>query len=66
MTDWEAGQDIIAISDFIGSKLKDLKESHPKAYFILDEAQRTIGDYFNRNHVKSHGFGLKSHDEEGK
>lgn len=63
LTDWEIGQDLVAISDFIGEKLPDIKRSNPEAYRMLDEVQRTIGDYFNRHHIHSHGFGLKSHNE---
>jgi hypothetical protein len=60
----QAGQDLVAISDYIGERLPDLKESHPEAYRMLDEVQRIIGDYFNKHHWQSHGFGLKSHQEE--
>jgi hypothetical protein len=66
MTDWECGQDIIAIVDLMGDKKVEMKESHPKAYWLIDELQKQLGDYFNRAHRKSHGFGLISHDEVAK
>lgn len=63
LTDWEVGQDLCEISDLIGEKKVDMKQSHPEAHRMLDEVQRVIGDYFNRAHFKSHGFGITSHDE---
>jgi hypothetical protein len=64
MTNWEVGQDLVYLSDEISERMKDMKESHPKAYWMLDEVRRQIGDYFNRHHCKSHKFGIVSHDEE--
>lgn len=63
LTDWEVGQDLCAISDLIGEKKVEMKSSHPEAYRMLDKVQREIGDYFNRKHVQSHGFGLCSNNE---
>lgn len=65
LTDWEAGQDLIQISDLIGEKMLDLKNSHPNVWAMLDEVRRTIGDTFNRCPFKdTHRFGLISHNEE--
>lgn len=37
LTDWEVGQDLYAISDIISEKKIEMKQSHPKAYYMLDE-----------------------------
>ncbi len=64
MTDWECGQDLCHLSDEIRSKMKDMKESHPEVYWMLDEISRVIGDTFNQVPFKtSHKFGLISHHE---
>lgn len=64
MSDWEVGQDLCYLSDEIRSRMKDMKESHPEVYWMLDEISRTVGDTFNREPFRtSHGFGLASHHE---
>ena len=64
LTDWEVAQELIFISDTIGERSADFKMSHPEIRSMLDEARRTIGDKFNR--MKTHSFGITSHDEEKK
>lgn len=64
LTEWEVGQELIAISDFMAEHSRDFKESHPELYRVIDEARRTIGDKFNR--MGTHSFGIHSHDEAGK
>lgn len=62
VTDWEVGQDLCHLSDEIRSHMKDLRESHPEVYSMLDDISRTIGDMFNREPFQtSHKFGLISH-----
>lgn len=63
LTDWEIGQELVAISDYMGEHSADFKDSHPELYALVLEARRIIGDYFNRHHLESHGFGIPSHDE---
>jgi len=66
VTDWEVGQDLCFLSDEIAERMADMKESHPKVYWMLDDIRRTIGDTFNRDPFRtSHKFGLASHDECG-
>lgn len=62
LTDWEVGQELIAISDFMAERSIDFKNSHPDIYFLVNEMRLTIGDKFNR--MKTHDFGIASHDTE--
>ena len=64
LTDWEVGQELIAITDYMCDHSRDFKHSHPEIYEMILEARKTIGDKFNS--IKTHSFGLLSHDMESK
>jgi hypothetical protein len=59
MTAWEAGSDLCACADYLGER----EEEAAKAGFtehakLLRDARIRIANFFNRNHSKSHEFGL--------
>lgn len=64
LTDWEVANELVSISDYMCERSNDFKKSHPDVYAVVDECRRTIGDKFNR--MKTHTFGIISHDEESK
>lgn len=62
LTDWEVGQDLIAMQEEILERVGDFKDSHPEAYKVALKAALDIGDFFNG--FGSHGFGIASHKDE--
>lgn len=63
LTDWEAANELVAISDYMSERIADLKESHPDIYWFVHELRLQIGDKFNR--LGTHTFGIASHDMAG-
>lgn len=60
MTEWDAGQDMIACADYLAEKAQNLREGgFTEQEKILRDAAFAIGRVFNRLHSgKSHVFGL--------
>lgn len=54
LTDWEVGQDLIAISDDM-CRANSFRESHPEIFKVVDECRRKIGDEFEKlgSHIYS-------------
>jgi len=57
LTDWEAGNELAAITDFMYDKIEDLQRSHPEIHDAVDQKAREIGDLFNN--LGAHDFGLR-------
>lgn len=59
LTAWEVGNDLAACCDYLGEKEKEAADAgwseHAK---LLRECRVRIANFFNRNHTKSHSFGL--------
>jgi hypothetical protein len=57
LTKWELGQDLIAISDYIGNKEKDIRDSgNTKLANQLRVIRILVGDLFIENN--DHEFGI--------
>jgi len=56
LTDWEVGQDLVAISDYISERVSNVMEAKPAIGEMLQHCRRRIGDAFSA--LKSHGFGI--------
>ena len=57
LTKWEIGQELIAISDYIGEKRVELKDQgHTRLANQLMVIQMQVGELFNDNN--DHGFGI--------
>jgi hypothetical protein len=57
MTEWDAGQDLIACADLLAKKEKCLREGgYRKLADVVREARFAIGRAFNEHN--SHDFGL--------
>jgi len=57
MTNWEIGQDLIAISDYIDEKLEDITNSgNDELALELERIQAQVGDLFNK--YNDHCFGI--------
>lgn len=63
LTDWEAANELVAISDYMAERIADLRLSHPDVFNFVQELRLQIGDKFNR--MNTHDFGIASHDMEG-
>lgn len=61
MTEWEAGQILVELSDKLAEATFDLKKGGFDEQAMASEtAMHFIGDVFNRRHSgASHAFGLK-------
>lgn len=56
---WEAINELVAVTDYIGERKRDLQHSHPDIYKFLQEVQYQIGDFFNSiDGVKIMKFGI--------
>lgn len=62
LTNWEVGQELIAIQDEIFGRIGKFKMSHPEAHNVARKAALDVGDYFNA--LGSHGFKIASHAED--
>lgn len=57
LTKWEIGQELIAISDYIGEKRVELKENgHARLADQLKLIQAQVGELFNDNN--DHSFNI--------
>lgn len=56
MTKWEIGQELIAISDFIGDRRVEIAETIPQLSRELYKIQQQVGDLFNE--YNNHDFGI--------
>jgi hypothetical protein len=57
MTDWECGQELIAIQDTMFDRIQGLEKTHPEIYKAIYNKACEIGDIFNA--LGSHEFGLR-------
>lgn len=59
MTAWDAGNDLCACADYLGEKEEEARnagfEEHAK---LIRDCRVRIANFFNRNHSKTHSFGL--------
>lgn len=64
LTDWEAANELVAISDYMAERSADLRDSHPDLYRFVQELRLQIGDKFNS--LGTHDFMIASHETEAK
>lgn len=59
ITAWEAGNDLCDCADYLGEKEEDLHQGGFTEHAeLIRDLRIRIANYFNRNHSKSHDFGL--------
>lgn len=57
LTDWETGQEFIAISDYIAERMGEVDTSRfPEIHKEMDRARAVLGDALDT--LKSHHFGI--------